>query len=315
MFTKFKKLLASRKLFSNWLTAGVKYYLASRGLIPLKNIEVVCRNSNRASIPLEAYRTVVNDYWDGLLIVFDGRVATYIRGVRVPIEELDKSDNVGRAIAHGWSFNGKYWFKGNVKFVHMHGTILGIFEHGCYSDTDVNGKVVVDVGAYVGDSAIYFALRGARKVIAIEPHLIAYTEMIENIKFNDLEDVIIPVNAGLASKPGRLRIKGADIRSTVSTYYAPSCNGSIPVITLGDVLSKYDIRDRSVLKLNCQGCEYDVVLNDYEHVRMFEEVIIEYHTGAVVLFRNLSKDFECHILKEINDDQGLMKCISARSRS
>jgi FkbM family methyltransferase len=126
------------------------------------------------------------------------------------------------------------------------------------------------------------------------------------------EDVIIPVNAGLASKPGRPRIKGADIRSTVSTYYAPSCNGSIPVITLDDVLSKYDIRDRSVLKLNCQGCEYDVVLNDYEHVRVFEEVIIEYHTGAVVLFRNLSKDLECHILKEINDEQGLMKCINVR---
>jgi len=66
------------------------------------------------------------------------------------------------------------------------------------------------------------------------------------------EDVIIPVNAGLASKQGRPRIKGADIRSTVSTYYAPSCNGSIPVITLDDVLSKYDIRDRSVLKLNCK---------------------------------------------------------------
>jgi FkbM family methyltransferase len=312
MFTKFKKLLASRKLFSSWLTAGIKYYLASRGLMPSgRHIEIICHDRS-VSIPMEAYRTLVNDYWNGLLIEFDGRVARYLHDVKVPVDELDKSDNVGQAIAHGWSFNGSYWFKGNVKFVHMHGTILEIFEHGYYSDTDVNGKVVVDVGAYVGDSAIYFALRGARRVIAIEPHPIAYTEMVENIKLNDLEDVVIPVNAGLASKPGRLRIEGTDIRGTVSTYYAPSCNGSIPVITLGEVLSKYDIRGRTVLKLNCQGCEYDVVLNDYEHVRMFKELIIEYHTGAVVLFRNLSKDFECHILKEINDEQGLMKCINVR---
>jgi FkbM family methyltransferase len=308
MFTKFKKLLASRKLLSNWLTAGVKYYLASRGLVQLKNIEVVCRNGNRASIPLEAYRTVVNDYWDGLLIVFDGRVATYIRGVRVPIEELDKSDNVGRAIAHGWSFNGKYWFKGNVKFVHMHGTILEIFENEYYGDTDVKGKVVVDVGAYVGDSAIYFALKGARKVIAIEPHPVAYAEMIENIRLNDLENVIVPVNAGLASKPGRLYIEGVDIRSTVTTYYAPSCNGLIPIITLSDVLSKYNIRDRSVLKMNCQGCEYDVILNDYEHVKVFEEIIIEYHVDAVALSKILSKDFKCKIVKEFEDYHGLMKC-------
>jgi hypothetical protein len=37
-----------------------------------------------------------------------------------------------------------------------------------YSMLDVEGKVVLDVGAYVGDSAKLFLERGARKVIAIE---------------------------------------------------------------------------------------------------------------------------------------------------
>jgi len=47
---------------------------------------------------------------------------------------------------------------------------------------DVKGKVVIDVGAYIGDSAIYFALKGARKVIALESHPGTFAEMLDNIK-------------------------------------------------------------------------------------------------------------------------------------
>jgi 23S rRNA G2069 N7-methylase RlmK/C1962 C5-methylase RlmI len=46
----------------------------------------------------------------------------------------------------------------------MKESILAIFEYGgWYEDLNVKGKVVIDVGAYIGDSAIYFALRGAKK--------------------------------------------------------------------------------------------------------------------------------------------------------
>jgi len=43
-------------------------------------------------------------------------------------------------------------------------------------------KSVVDIGAFVGDTAIYFAIKGAEKVIAIEPHPGAYEELAENIE-------------------------------------------------------------------------------------------------------------------------------------
>jgi len=42
----------------------------------------------------------------------------------------------------------------------MHHSILEIFNYGEYSALNVYGKVVIDVGAFVGDSSIYFALRG-----------------------------------------------------------------------------------------------------------------------------------------------------------
>ena len=87
-----------------------------------------------------------------------------------------------------------FWLKDGIKFRHMYWLIIEIFHYGVYGSLGVEGRVVVDVGAFVGDSAIYFALKGARKVIVIEPHPGAYAEMLENIKLNNLEGVIIPVN-------------------------------------------------------------------------------------------------------------------------
>jgi hypothetical protein len=57
----------------------------------------------------------------------------------------------------------------------------------------------------------------------------------------------------------------------------------------------------AVLKMDCEGCEYDVILNDYEHVRLFNEVYFEYHVYATeipvdVLLKKLSKDFICQIV-------------------
>jgi hypothetical protein len=46
--------------------------------------------------------------------------------------------------------------------------VAEIFVRQVYG-SDFNQKVVVDVGAYNGDSAIFFAKRGARLVIGLEP--------------------------------------------------------------------------------------------------------------------------------------------------
>jgi predicted RNA methylase len=55
------------------------------------------------------------------------------------------------------------------------GTILEVFAEGEYEVPEVlsglRGRDVIDVGASVGDTALYFVLNGARKVIAVEPRL------------------------------------------------------------------------------------------------------------------------------------------------
>jgi FkbM family methyltransferase len=195
----------------------------------------------------------------------------------------------------------------------MYWSIFEVFDYGRYKSLNVKDRVVVDVGAFVGDSAIYFALKGARKVIAIEPHPEAYGEMLENIRLNKLEDVIVPINAGLASRHGRIRIESVDIERTAISYHRPrKCGGEITALCLAELISKYGVDSNVVLKLDCEGCEYDIVLNDYEHVKLFDEIILEYHANVGgkpgKLLKVLSRDYRCKVVEK-DGNIGIIHCV------
>jgi FkbM family methyltransferase len=198
----------------------------------------------------------------------------------------------------------------------MYYTIFEIFIHGEYVSLDVKDKVVIDVGAFVGDSAIYFALKGAKRVIAVEPHPGAFAEMLENIKLNKMENIIIPVNAGLASKSGKVCLeKSFDNSDTLVMYHGlGDCINAIPAVTLGELISRFGVDpDNAVLKMDCEGCEYDVIFNDYEHIRMFKELVFEYHTYVFNkplddLLNMLSRDFRCVKIKD-KKKAGIVHCI------
>jgi hypothetical protein len=64
--------------------------------------------------------------------------------------------------------------------------------------------------------------------------------------------------------------------------------------------------------MDCEGCEFDVILNDYEHVRLFRELILEYHPRFVNkslddLLNVLGRDYKCNIRGD--EDLGIMHCI------
>jgi ribosomal protein L11 methylase PrmA len=65
----------------------------------------------------------------------------------------------------------------------------------------LKGRDVIDVGANVGDTALYFVLNGARKVIAVEPLPNVARCAEENLKLNDVADKVKVVNAVLGGEP------------------------------------------------------------------------------------------------------------------
>ena len=138
--------------------------------------------------------------------------------------------------------------------------------------------------------------------------------MLDNIKLNNLEDVITQSNVGIASRPGKICIENTPAYGTVGTYHRPGeCPNAVPAVTLGELINKFGIDPNdTVLKMDCEGCEFDVILNDYEHVRLFRELIFEYHSYVVNkpvddILRVLDRDYKCKVRGDKNG--GIMHCI------
>jgi len=122
-----------------------------------------------------------------------------------------------------------------------------IFRDGIYN-VDVKERTVVDVGAGIGDSPVYFTLNGARKVYAFDVKVM-YLE--KNIMENNLKDVVEPIRCecGLSN--------------------------NLDVITL-----KYNIPYGSVLKVDCEGCEYSFFGVAPRWISRYHTIVIEYHNGV-----------------------------------
>jgi len=191
MLTKVRRALASRYVFDNWFSLLIRYALTRLGF----NVRLVARVGDCTfELSPEGFERFVSGFSRGLIrsVECNGK-RLIVNNIEITnINDLINTETYAKVL--GWAYDpaNSLWVRGDAKFRHMYGPIIETFHYGEYEPLGVEGRVVVDVGAFVGDSAIYFALKGARKVIAIEPHPSAFVEMLDNIKLNNMEGVIGP---------------------------------------------------------------------------------------------------------------------------
>jgi len=174
-------------------------------------------------------------------------------------------------------------------------------------ESRIEGKVVLDIGMSNGDTAIYFARRGARKVIGLEPSPESFELAVENIRLNKLEDVIIPLNMALSSREGSAELLiSSDNPNANSLEPSRALASKIPfdsriqvrTTTIEALVKQYDLVRIALLKMDCEGCEYGVIRAlQPEILGMIDEIIMEFHSGTQdlpqILVRNGFKvDYE-----------------------
>ncbi|MFP3319063.1 MAG: FkbM family methyltransferase [Acidilobus sp.] len=142
-------------------------------------------------------------------------------------------------------------------------TINETFAEGGYEVPEVlsglRGRDVIDVGVNVGDTALYFVLNGARKVIAVEPLPNVAKCAEENMRLSGATDKVKVINAALSDEPVSVP---CDYDVLLSRYFSTlKGNGlcKVPGITLGDLLNM--VKDPYLLKMDCEGCEAEAVLS------------------------------------------------------
>tara|TARA_B110000438_G_scaffold209564_1_gene201472 strand:+ start:3993 stop:4769 length:777 start_codon:yes stop_codon:yes gene_type:complete len=178
---------------------------------------------------------------------------------------------------------------GTIKLLHgaQNGDPIGVFFEEVYKMFPAKDQTIIDVGANIGDSSIYFALKGAKKIIAIEPFPANYELAKKNIELNNLQKIIDIDLAGCSNKSGFLTVDnkksggGASLTSSIT-------GTKIPLFSLENILKQNNL-DSAILKMDCEGCEYDSILKtDNEIMRKFSTIIIEYHYG----YQNLVEKLE-----------------------
>jgi len=179
----------------------------------------------------------------------------------------------------------------------------------------LRGRDVIDVGASVGDTALYFVLNGARKVIAVEPLPNVAKCAEEHLKLNGVTDEVKVINAALGSGPVSVPCYYDLWSSNGFSTLSASGPCKVPGVTLGDLLNMVD--DPYLLKIDCEGYEAQVILGpERGRLRAFEHIIFETHpfiTGVSndKLLASLKElGFECrlHITLEPKLGQNIYYC-------
>lgn len=165
-------------------------------------------------------------------------------------------------------------------------SVQEIFFKKQYEQLNVKDKTVIDIGANIADSAILFARLGAKKIIALEPQPKYFEIGQRNIILNHLDDKIELINAGLSNTKGVFKIKYEESGKGFS--FVENKEGiEIPKITLNEIIPQ---SNNMVLKLDCEFCEYETILNASDEIlHKFSRILIEFHDGNKNLIEKLRK--------------------------
>ena len=153
-------------------------------------------------------------------------------------------------------------------------------DHYDIGKADLNNKVVVDVGANIGIFSLYSTVYDTKVVYAFEPVKETYDILVENIKRNELENRIIPINKGLGDVEERKMISytcGGDegayiIPRSESGVNKPKIQ-EIKVITLDDFVKENNIERIDFIKMDTEGYEENILLGAKETIKRWKPIL------------------------------------------
>lgn len=156
-----------------------------------------------------------------------------------------------------------------------------------YNPLNVRKKRVVDIGANNGDTAMYFVVCGATYVYAYEPFPYTYNLAVRNLRTNRMQNKVDLMNEAVLDKQSKISVDDNYDSTSNSMLQASDSGKRIKVVGLDYITKKHELR-HAVLKMDCEGSEYSILLNaSDETLKRFDQIAIEYHFGYEKLVSRL----------------------------
>ncbi len=148
-----------------------------------------------------------------------------------------------------------------------------------------DGWTVLDIGAALGDFAISIARRNQSCLVyAFEPSPESFDLLQLNLELNRVRNIrAFPYAIGARGGTAYLRTSSKEAVQHSTTISEDVGQDAIVVksVSLGEVFEHNGIIICDFLKADCEGAEFDILLNtDIAVLRRVKHICIEYHDGA-----------------------------------
>jgi FkbM family methyltransferase len=181
--------------------------------------------------------------------------------------------------------------------------------------------IVIDIGAHIGLFSLFasqYCKNG--KIFSYEPIEKNYNILKENINLNQIKN-IIPFNFAVSNQLNKLKIF-IDSNDDSAHSILNSGKNFIEVnsITIESIFDQNKIEKCNLLKLDCEGAEYQIIESiPKEYFSKIEKMIIEYHFASEnlklykKLIQNLKNNFFKIKIEKISDDIGMIYAVNTKN--
>lgn len=156
-----------------------------------------------------------------------------------------------------------------------------------FAGLDVRGADVVDVGSCIGETPVYFCVKGANRVIALEPYPATFAKAKHNVSLNGFDDRVTLLNEG-AGASGWMRLARTDMNLWANAVPSPE-GEAVRFNSLRDIITRFGIKE-GILKYHGEGSEYEFFDSaSPEDLRHFTQIAMKYHYGDRQIVRKFER--------------------------
>ncbi|MWV61595.1 FkbM family methyltransferase [Helicobacter saguini] len=218
---------------------------------------------------IDALRAIHTDFYDKILKINDE--AFVYAGYFLPINHFEA---------------GVFYYKHS----------LDIFESSTLDS--IRHRDFIDVGGFIGDSAIIFEKEFCdKKIYTFEATSVNYNLMLKTLKLNDSKR-IVPINKGLGAKSSEIEISIAGSGSTMSDATKSLWDSDtfqkverVEIITLDSYVEQHNI-DVGFIKVDIEGFEQEFLKGAKETIKRFKPAML------ISIYHNASDFFDIKPLIE-----------------
>jgi len=137
---------------------------------------------------------------------------------------------------------------------------------------------IVDIGSHIGTFSLLasqFCNKG--KIFSYEPMPDNFECLQSNLKLNEIEN-IFPFNLAVSSNSSKLDMFFNEDQSGHSIFYKNNKKIIVNSISLKQIFDDNDITSCKLLKLDCEGSEYEIIdAFPLDYFDRIENLVMEYH--------------------------------------